>query len=185
MNQSQLPKFWTPEPVRAWRVFSTGSRMLSTLNSVTMSAVTWSRRMPPAQCVSPWAIAKRGPHEAPADNCSCGYWSLKPELLARPGQWQQYNPWPLSTVIYMGAVGWVESWGEIVEGEYGYRSEQIKLTALIDLPDEMVAPHIWVRESESEYVRTRLALYRSRLGRFADLFQIPVVMMDEGLTSLA
>lgn len=181
-NQPPLEKFWTPEPITAWRVFQafqTTSESVPRLNSVTQASLLWEREMPPAYCHKLWAWDKTS-HQTPGEQCSCGYWSLKPEHLDKPHTWKVLNPWDVNAIILWGALGWVEQWGEIIEGTKGYRSERVKITAFIDLPDEVVSKHVddvqeawtWCRDIWAP----PLERYRNRLHALASMFDVPVVV---------
>lgn len=180
------PEHWTPEYVRGWRQWSTTAVSgLSLLCSITTRDL-WTRDMPPAYCQPRWNEGKmKGrPHMSPEWQCKCGYYSLKPGSLIRPDNWPK-GSWSARNAVDMGVMGWVNSWGSIIETEHGYRSEHIKIDSFIMFDMEWCQLHyernrhagrLWTDEAWQQQMEQRLFEYEMRVGMFADRFGVPVVM---------
>ena len=71
------------------------------------------------------------PHSSPHENCSCGFYSLKPEAIDtwRPlGAIKGDGNWHLRGNEF--ALAKLELSGKIIEGKLGYRSEKAKMTEI-------------------------------------------------------
>jgi hypothetical protein len=113
----------TIEPIVAYRLWTADAELrLASLNGGT----TWSR--------DAWAVAECEEHPAPDEQCTCGLYAVKEELLdgldlARmvPSGPAEANPlqWPAPIV------GRVQLAGKVIEHERGYRAELARLVEVL------------------------------------------------------
>lgn len=108
------------------------------------------------------------------------------DFLLTPEIWH-FAMWDRDSILQMGTLGIVESWGEIIEYEHGYRAERTQIVALFDLPWRWVDANcrIWM---ENDGLRTHILNhdwegYQQRAHEAAKTYGIPVISIEDALTS--
>lgn len=176
---------WTPDRITGWRIWAwprLNHGPLPRLSSITVRGCQWKTEMPPATCDREWSNKALPPHESPAEHCLCGYWSLKPALIKNPQLW--YDPmWDVNSVIQVGTIGWVQSWGDIIEHEQGYRASRIKITHLVSLNDEWIERNarLWMGNValRQHLIEDEGMRYHRRLEDAAKTYRLPIVDIED------
>jgi hypothetical protein len=98
--------------VVGWRVW----RLVRVAGGVRLWSAVYDEEWPAAE---PFAATcgKGHAHAAPAEGCSCGVYALRDPDGLRRYLVGRDDPWVVGRVL-----GEVELWGEVVEGEFGWRA---------------------------------------------------------------
>jgi hypothetical protein len=130
------------EPVEAWRVWRVGNGSGAVVLRSLFADVTWEPCVPlVARCAAgrrsllrPWRVT-RNDHAPPELDCSCGIYGVATADAAR----RYLDP---TRFLSFGdrVIGRVALWGDVVEGEFGWRASQAyPLELLIPVPFAVAA----------------------------------------------